>query len=244
MSQRFRNVCFTINNYTMEDYNLICQIDCSYVVIGYEAGEAGVDHMQGYIELIDQCRLKKLKQFLPRAHIESRKGSAKQASDYCKKDGNFIEEGILSNAGKRSDLEHIKEIIDNGGTMEDVANEHFGDFIRYKLEKYTNLKKKLCWEDCEVMIYNKMDIYDIVKDNMCFIGVHDDIGSYDGQEIMVLSYGYRDYIERFARNLSVRIKYGYEYKTIKPKLVVAWMPYLERGDNLIDICTPFDKDLL
>lgn len=87
--------CFTINNYTAEDAANLITLDYQYLVYGFEVGADGTRHIQGYIHYKQNQRFSKAKKDLPRAHIECRKGSPQQAADYCKKDGNFIEDGTL-----------------------------------------------------------------------------------------------------------------------------------------------------
>lgn len=90
------NWTFTLNNYTPEDVLAMQNCPHKYLVFGYEVGEKGTPHLQGYIELMKKQRLSYLKKVHSTAHWEIRRGTAKQASDYCKKDGNFYEDGILS----------------------------------------------------------------------------------------------------------------------------------------------------
>lgn len=89
---RSRNWCFTINNYSMEDINRLKALEYKYIVFGEEVGSKGTPHIQGYIEFKNarsfQSVSKKIK-----GHIEKRKGNAIQASQYCKKDGKFYEDG-------------------------------------------------------------------------------------------------------------------------------------------------------
>lgn len=122
MSKRVRNFCFTINNYENDDLNGIKEAIkvSSYIIIGYE-GKDKTPHIQGYCELEKQTAFSKIKAMLPRAHIEQRKGTAQQAADYCKKEGNFKEHGNISKAGTRTDLKNlvlnqtncIKQLLDN-----------------------------------------------------------------------------------------------------------------------------------
>lgn len=111
--QKTRNVCFTLNNWTQEEYDRIISLECRYLVIGKEVGEKGTPHLQGYIEFSGQKRFCTLKKMLPRAHIESRRGTAKEAATYCKKEGDFTEIGEISQQGTRTDITEIQERINN-----------------------------------------------------------------------------------------------------------------------------------
>lgn len=83
-----RAFCFTYNNpedhivdHLKKNTNLF-----SYIVWGYEVGDKGTPHLQGYAECKDQYRFAKVTaHFHSKAAIAARKGSAKQAAGYCKK---------------------------------------------------------------------------------------------------------------------------------------------------------------
>lgn len=110
-----RNACFTINNYKPSDCDKLKELKCDYIVFGKEVGASGTPHLQGYIEFKGGKRFSTLKKMFPTMHIEPRKGTAKQASDYCKKDDpNFYENGEISNQGTRTDLTAIKDEIMSG----------------------------------------------------------------------------------------------------------------------------------
>ena len=86
--------CYTINNPTEEPPALEDQI--VYHVYGKEIGESGTPHYQGFIIFKKQQRLSKLRKLISdRGHYEVAKGKNSQASDYCKKDGEFKEYGEL-----------------------------------------------------------------------------------------------------------------------------------------------------
>lgn len=86
--------CFTINNPKEED-NKIPLEKIEYIVVGNEVGDNGTPHWQGYVCLKTKLRLATLKKWIPRAHIESMRGTPKEAADYCKKDGDYTEDGKL-----------------------------------------------------------------------------------------------------------------------------------------------------
>lgn len=106
---QFRNFCFTVNNWTDDDVERIVTFyneqKARYLVFGREVGESGTPHLQGYCELTKNIRFNTLKaKFAKGAHLEKRKGTAAQAADYCKKDGDYEEFGTISNPGRRTDL--------------------------------------------------------------------------------------------------------------------------------------------
>lgn len=96
---RSRSYCYTINNPTEDDINFTFGLHTiapiRYHVCGMELGANNTPHLQGYVVFEDNKTLTATKSYLPRAHLEMANGSHLQASEYCKKDGNFIEFGIL-----------------------------------------------------------------------------------------------------------------------------------------------------
>lgn len=108
---RSRNWCFTVNNYTDSDIECFNSVECVYIVYGREVGESGTPHLQGYIEFKNQRHLGGMKKVHKTAHWEARRGTQKQAIDYCMKDGDFIERGEIKAQGKRTDLASACEAI-------------------------------------------------------------------------------------------------------------------------------------
>lgn len=134
---------FTINNPGLLGEQAVCDRlralhasgDVVYAVYGREVGETGTPHLQGYLQLSRKQRFVYVKKAVDdRAHLEVARGSAQQASDYCKKDGDFTEIGSLppSTQGKRHDLEKAKALIDDGHKLSEVAEECFTVFLKYE----------------------------------------------------------------------------------------------------------------
>lgn len=125
---RSRNWCYTLNNYTEEELKGLRDIDCKYHVLGEEVGEKGTKHIQGYIEFANAISFESIKSKLFRAHIEKRLGTSKQASDYCKKENKYVEIGIRSVQGERTD---IKTIMDKIKDKEFNVDDHPNEYARY-----------------------------------------------------------------------------------------------------------------
>lgn len=121
---KFRNLCFTLNNWGADELKLLKEYDASYIVIGKEVGENGTPHLQGYLEVSNPRSFSAIKKKFPRCHFEQRRGTAKQAADYCKKDGDFFETGSMSCQGVRNDLVALKEQIQSGVSVDTIVQEN------------------------------------------------------------------------------------------------------------------------
>lgn len=154
--------CFTINNPDEEQDvprwddqfdRMVTDGLATYIIAGWEVGDSGTPHIQGYIELSKKQRITWLKSHLSeRAHYEISNGTAEQASAYCKKEDSFFEYGVLSSLlskqGQRTDLEAIKEILDDTGDINQVSDVYFAQWVRYHkaFEKYVlNKQERRNW---------------------------------------------------------------------------------------------------
>jgi len=147
---RSRNWCFTDNKcidwttmYT-ENSDII-----RYILWGKEsAPKTGKDHHQGWIQMINAKDMGPLKKLFAaygcKVHLEMCMGTEMQNDEYCKKNKNVTTFGKFLVQGQRTDLEQIKKKLDSGGAISTIADEHFGDFLRYHkgIEKYKQLIDK------------------------------------------------------------------------------------------------------
>lgn len=110
-----------------------------YLVYGLEVGKQsteknpdGYQHFQGYVEFKKNYTLEEIwETCLPKGvKLAIRKGSKKQAIEYTKKDGKFVEYGEPEEQGHRTDLEAVREKIDSGATALDLAKDDFGTWCR------------------------------------------------------------------------------------------------------------------
>jgi len=143
--QKYKAWCFTLNNYTEEEEKALREPieSIEYFVAGVELGERETPHLQGYVEFRIRKRLMDVKRIIgQRGHYERRRGSALEAAEYCKKDGNFFEYGSISKGqGARTDLDEIRQKIKSGTGELDIADNHFGDWVRYNkaFKRYRDL---------------------------------------------------------------------------------------------------------
>lgn len=94
---RAKHWCITINNPSVADRSMFENIKelTIYYIYGEEIGASGTEHLQCYIAFTKQTTLATLKRYWPRAHFEIARGTPAQASDYCKKDGKYVEHGTV-----------------------------------------------------------------------------------------------------------------------------------------------------
>lgn len=135
--------CFTLNNYTDEEFEhlkIICGNDTivKYAVIGREVGDSGTPHLQGFVILARSQRLSYMRDvFSPRGHYEAARSVNAIAREYCIKDGAFVEFGRLPSAGgARNDLiDLIAEVRaafpDRPPTSPEVARSYPYEYVRF-----------------------------------------------------------------------------------------------------------------
>lgn len=136
---------YVLNNYTEKDIEFLKLLDCKRHRCGKEVGESGTPHLQGAITFCRTYRAAALKKLHDKIHWE-----VALCSDfnYEAKGENIIEINN-SRQGKRTDLEDVAKLIDEGKSLKEIANSDPSTFIKcYKgIERYKSLKEtKRNWE--------------------------------------------------------------------------------------------------
>lgn len=126
----------------------------NFVAVGKETcPQTGRPHIHIYLETKTRRSIGGIKKILhdPDLHVELRMGNAYQAIDYTMKSGVCWKMGEIMRPGRRTDLDGIRELIDNGGDLLDVADQHFGDFVRYHrgISLYIDLVRRRQQRDAE-----------------------------------------------------------------------------------------------
>jgi hypothetical protein len=151
-----RSYVFTLNNWTQTEYEKITELNYKYIIIGDEiAPDTKTQHLQGYIQFASPTSFNTIKLHIPRAHIEKAKGNAQQNIDYCSKEKVFFEDGTRPQAGKRTDIDNIKEYVQEtpNANMVDIITNHstnnqtikYAESLLKYLEKGRTTKPKVLW---------------------------------------------------------------------------------------------------
>lgn len=136
---------FTINNFL---YYPRLHSDYAYLQFQSERGSNGTEHLQGFVCLKKPASYATMRKWFPMAHIERLQGTLQSNVDYCSKEdgrtaGPFCFGKLPVQRGtKRPNLSGLKELLDNGGSLMDVATEDFGAYLRHHkaLQAYVNLR--------------------------------------------------------------------------------------------------------
>lgn len=174
---RVRNWCWTLNNpLPGDDEQILTWADVRYTVFGLEKGKGGTPHYQGYTEFNKPVRLNACKKLNNRIHWEPRVGPRERARDYCIKGEQSKAEwdrehesgpnfgiGAITHEsgawdirpGARTDIEEVKHAIDGGATMDTIAEEHFGAWVKYRraFEEYRLMRTEPREGPPEVIVF-------------------------------------------------------------------------------------------
>jgi len=125
MNTRSRSWTITHNNYTEDDVTrleIFMESKALYGIYGKEIGELGTPHLQAYIRMKDAKTFKSITKIFPKCHIEVAKGNDADNFIYCSKEG-YKEYGSMSQQGKRTDLDGIKNQIMDGKKVDELVLE-------------------------------------------------------------------------------------------------------------------------
>lgn len=130
-SDKFRDYCFTLNNYTpLEEERLKSNEvlkNVTFMIFGHEiAPTTGTPHLQGYVYFKSPKTIKAANRALvQRVSLRSAIADASANITYCSKDATDVfTHGTPPKQGKRSDLDVCREICRQGGpVMRRVTNE-------------------------------------------------------------------------------------------------------------------------
>lgn len=143
-----KNWCVTIFG-EREHATLLSRLEqvTTYAIAGREiCPKTQRIHQQCYFQFTQKRRINFIKSILgePTAHCEIARGSPESNTQYCRKDGDWHEQGVPVVQGQRTDMESIKTDLINGKSLNYIADNYFSQFIRYHkgFEKYYQMLHK------------------------------------------------------------------------------------------------------
>lgn len=163
-----RNWCFT--SYAENLYIDALNDKIQYMISQKEkCPKTGKLHYQGYIEFKGKMRMNEVKKLMSdnSVHLEPRRGTQKQAIDYCRKEETRVEEpkefGEPKQQGKRSDIDDIYDDIAEGDTLNEILQNHKGNAIRmiHAIEKAAKIHYG----------FNEMDAYILAKRRVALLEI-------------------------------------------------------------------------
>lgn len=224
---RHRAYCYTLNNWTWDEVHYIEALTkytdiFKYHIFGFEKGLSGTKHLQGYIQLFEGKTINWLKDhFSSTAHFEVRKGSHVQASEYCKKEGDWIVLcGTDPGLTVKTITEQVLQLIKQGIPLSEIEQQYpsFCFHHRKKLEEYitpvsTNVTQYYVFTDD-----NFQDYYaSVSKKPVIITDLSQLYLTPQAEHIVYLNSFPADDVHHFPKGLPIRYKYGYQWKEINPK---------------------------
>jgi len=140
-----KNWCFT--DFELLDWAKIWEAKedlIRYMVWGEETcPKSKKKHMQGWLQLKVKKTLGGVKKLIGsiKTHLEACRGDEYDNDVYCKKDQKFTIKGKFVTQGQRTDLEGIKEMLDEGVSMKKVADANWEVYCKYHraFDKYEQM---------------------------------------------------------------------------------------------------------
>lgn len=111
-----------------------------YLIHGKEVGgETGRRHLQGFMVLKTKKTLTAVKRLHATAHFEVARGTSMQAADYCKKEGDFQENGQLPVERQRTDLMATVNALDTRSLEDLMVDPEHAEVIARHMNYFRNV---------------------------------------------------------------------------------------------------------
>lgn len=115
--------------------------EIEYLVYGREiAPDTSRPHLQGYVVFKNRKTFAFVKKWIPAAHFERARGTPAESSDYCKKDKDFTEFGILPTTTGR--IDKFSDVLAKAsvGDIDGIKADYPGIYLRYKANIHSSIK--------------------------------------------------------------------------------------------------------
>lgn len=131
--------CFT--SYNVDSPPVYDESVCEYLVYGKETcPDTSRIHLQGFVCFTNRKTLAGCKTWCAGAHFERARGTPKEASQYCKKDGDYQEFGSLPADSRGAG--GFKDLLDKAskGEIAAIKEAYPGHYLRYKAAIFSSIE--------------------------------------------------------------------------------------------------------
>lgn len=239
---RLRGYCFTVNNYTEDDMSQLSRfaVDfCTYMVCGFEVGEQGTPHIQGYMHFAEGKSMSSVHKYIPRASLRNPKAVGdkfERRYTYCMKDGDYWEYGNQPKDGAPVTAYKVKDALAEGKSMKELR-EIFPLYMIAngpKVKAYMSLMKG----KYETQFYVCDPIADAITEVCTYFDGLDDLAivtelsqleAYETYENVIFMPEFYDRIYNlWPRGVPITYKYGYQQVVVKCQkfIVISSTPNL------------------
>lgn len=216
MDIRSRAWCFTINNDTYKDLDRLLDETFVYMIIGFEVGENGTPHIQGYIYFKNARAFHALRKSFKRAHLAPAKGSPEQNRAYCVKDEDFYEFGELPAQGRAK-----WALIED--TMHDpTSNPHLYQQYNKMYRQLTYCKSKTHERALYIVPTEQRLPLATSMRKAHKVTLDYDLDHYDDDEVIFTPCWCDEWVFDWHSGFPPRVKRGYEILTVDPRIVVIY----------------------
>lgn len=233
---KFRNFCFTLFNFTNDDKLKINNLQdkfCNYIIYADEiCPTTGREHLQGYLEFIDQIRFSGIKRLIhDEISVRACKGSFTDNFIYCSKTKKYYESGKRKIQGKRNDLIELKTRFFNNERIDTILNDCnsfqqikiIEKLIQYKKLSKIRIKLDIIYITGECGSGKTEYAYSLLKDDFwrnCPSGL-DWFDGYVGQEDVLIN----EFRDTFCKlHMLLELLDGYELKVPIKGGFTHWYP--------------------
>lgn len=133
---------FTLNNYNESDVQHFKDLECQYIVFGFEVGDSGTPHLQGHLVFKHPTTLNKLKKNIDDNAHWSCVISEEHSANYCMKNKDYFLKDNRKQ-GTRTDLQNAAASVLSVG-LKQTAMDYPIEYIKFHngLEKYSQIFQK------------------------------------------------------------------------------------------------------
>lgn len=220
---RHRSYVFTLNNYTHEEVDHILDMYAKYFCFGYEEGEKGTPHLQGYVQFANPISYTRARvEIGMRAYVEVAKGNFQQNIDYCSKGGEFYEFGDKPSTTAK--WEQIEEVMKDPTSNPHMYFMYRSTYEKIKQHQIKQDKKKTefyCIDPIHDLTQEVIEYFNLEEDaDIAYVTTLAELNAYDNPSIVIYDPDPLDInnklINMYPRGVPINVKNGYQWNTFKP----------------------------